>query len=77
MLVCRHSHTNALTIKSITRLYAAPLIAEAIRHGRQGWNAKQRQDPCIDETLQDLAGRFKEKLPIPLHFQWLLFARRP
>jgi hypothetical protein len=53
---------NALTIKPITRLYAARLVAEAIQHRRQEWDASQRQDRFIDQTLQYLAGRFKREL---------------
>jgi hypothetical protein len=53
---------NALTIKPITRLYAARLIAEAIRQRRQAWATDQREVPFIDQTLQHLAGRFKAEL---------------
>jgi hypothetical protein len=53
---------NALTTKPITRIYAARLIAEAIQSRRQEWSATQRQDLFIDQTLQYLAGRFKQEL---------------
>jgi hypothetical protein len=54
--------TNALTIKPITRLYVARLIAEAIQTRRHEWKASQRPDPFIDQTLQYLADRFKPEL---------------
>lgn len=54
--------SNALTIKPITRLHAAHVIAEAIRHRRREWEGSQRQDLFIDQTLQYLARRFKREL---------------
>jgi hypothetical protein len=53
---------NALTIKPITRVYAAQLIAEAIRQRREEWYTTQRQDTFLDQTLQYLAERFKGEL---------------
>ena len=53
---------NALTIKPITRLYAARLIAEAIQQRRHEWHNTQRQEPFLDQTLQYLADRFKHEL---------------
>ena len=53
---------NALTLKPITRLYAAQLIAEVIQHRREEWKQTQRQDAFLDQTLQYLAERFKREL---------------
>jgi hypothetical protein len=53
---------NALTIKPITRLYAARLIAEALQQRRHEWDTARRQDPFMDQTLQYLASRFKQEL---------------
>lgn len=53
---------NALTIKPISRLYAAQLIGEAIQQRRHELQTTQRQDPFIDQTLQHLASRFKQEL---------------
>ena len=63
--------TNALTIKPITRLYAARLIAEAMQQRRDELATSQRQDPFLDWILQYLAGRFKREL------QQLRFFYRP
>ena len=54
--------TNALTMKPITRLYAARLIAEAIEQRRQELDTAQRQEPFLDEILEYLTGRFKREL---------------
>lgn len=62
---------NALTIKPITRLYAARLVAEAIQQRRNELETAQRQDPFLDWILQYLAGRFKQEL------QQLRFFYRP
>jgi hypothetical protein len=40
--------TNALTVKPITRLYAARLIAEAIERRRHELDTAQRQEPFLD-----------------------------
>ena len=62
-LVISHlTFTNALTIKPISRLYAAQLIAEAIQQRREELETSQRQDPFLDRILQYLAGRFKQEL---------------
>jgi len=62
-LVISHlTFTNALTIKPITRLYAARLIAETIQQRRDELETSQRQDPFLDWILQYLAGRFKPEL---------------
>jgi hypothetical protein len=62
-LVTSHlTFRNALTIKPITRLSAAQLIAEAIRQRRHERESDQREAPFIDQTLQHLAGRFKAEL---------------
>jgi hypothetical protein len=71
-LVISHlTFTNALTVKPITRLYAARLIAEAIQQRRYELETSQRQDPFLDRILQYLAGRFKQEL------QQLRFFYRP
>lgn len=54
--------TNALTIKPITRLYAAHLIAEAIERRRHELETEQRQAPFLDDILEVLATRFKREL---------------
>ncbi len=54
--------TNALTMKPITRLYAARLIAEAIEQRRHELDTDQRQEPFLDEMLEYLTGRFKREL---------------
>ncbi len=54
--------SNTLTIKPITRLYAARLVAEAIQQRRREWDASRLREPFIDQTLQYLAGRFKREL---------------
>src|SRR5215510_2721328 len=54
--------TNALTIKPVTRLYAARLIAEAIEQRRQELDTGQRPEPFLDEILEYLTGRFKREL---------------
>ena len=54
--------TNALTIKPITRLYAARLIAEAVEQRRQELDTDQRPEPFLDEILEYLTGRFKREL---------------
>ena len=54
--------TNALTIKPITRLYAARLIAEAVEQRRHELDTTQRQEPFLDEILEYLTGRFKREL---------------
>jgi len=53
---------NALTIKPITRLYAARLIAEAIEQRRRELDTAQRQEPFLDEILEYLTSRFKREL---------------
>lgn len=53
---------NALTVKPITRLYAARLIADAIQQRRHELEATQRQDPFTDRILRHLARRFKREL---------------
>src|SRR5712692_5389949 len=53
---------NALTIKPITRLYAARLIAEAIEQRRRELDTAQRQEPFLDAILEYLTGRFKREL---------------
>ena len=54
--------TNALTMKPITRLYAARLIAEAVEQRRHELDTTQRQEPFLDEILEYLTGRFKREL---------------
>jgi len=54
--------TNALTMKPITRLYAARLIAEAIEQRRHELDTTQRQEPFLDEILEYLTGHFKREL---------------
>jgi hypothetical protein len=54
--------SNALTIKPITRLYAARLIAEAIQQRQRELAETQRQEPFLDQTLQHLARRFQREL---------------
>src|SRR6266446_9505859 len=54
--------TNALTIKPITRLYAARLIAAAVEQRRHELDTAQRQEPFLDEILEYLTGRFKREL---------------
>src|SRR5918996_705068 len=49
--------SNALTIKPITRLYAARLIAEATQQRQRELADTQRQEPFLDQTLQYLARR--------------------
>jgi hypothetical protein len=62
-LVLSHlTFTNALTIKPITRQYAARLIAEAIQQRSDELATSQHQDPFLDWILQYLAGRFKQEL---------------
>jgi hypothetical protein len=51
-----------LTIKPITRLYAARLIAEAIERRRRELDTTQRQEPFLDEVLEYLTSRFKREL---------------
>src|SRR5207249_6565896 len=59
----RHWHlTTDLTIKSITLLYAARLIAEAIEQRRHALDTAQRQEPFLDEILEYLSSRFKREL---------------
>ena len=53
---------NALTLKPITRLYAARLVAEAIAQRRHELETNQREDPFIDQILEYLTGRFKSEL---------------
>lgn len=53
---------NALTIKPMTRIRAARLIAEAIEQRRTELETAQRQAPFLDEILEHLAGRFKREL---------------
>ena len=53
---------NALTIKPITRLYAARLIAEAIEQRRRELDATRRQEPFLDDILDYLTSRFKREL---------------
>lgn len=53
---------NALTVKPITRLYAAHLLADILRQRRQEWEDSKRPDRFLDETLQHLADRFKREL---------------
>jgi Capsule assembly protein Wzi len=54
--------TNALTVKPITRLYAARLIAEAIEQRRHELDTTQRQESFLDEILEYLTGHFKREL---------------
>src|SRR5215475_4499405 len=54
--------TNALTVKPITRLYAARLIAEAVEQRRHEIDTAQRQEPFLDEILEYLTGQFKREL---------------
>ena len=54
--------TNALTIKPITRLYAARLIAEAIEQRRRELDTAHRPEPFLDEILEYLTSRFKREL---------------
>jgi hypothetical protein len=54
--------SNALTIKPITRLYAAQLIIEATRQRQDELATVQRQDPFVDQTLQYLVSRFQREL---------------
>jgi Capsule assembly protein Wzi len=54
--------SNALTIKPITRLYAARLIAEATQQRQRELADTQRQEPFLDQTLQYLARRFQKEL---------------
>jgi hypothetical protein len=54
--------TTALTIKPVTRLYAARLISEAIAQRQQALETGQRPAPFLDETLEYLASRFKREL---------------
>jgi len=53
---------NALTVKPITRLYAAQLIAEAVEQRRHELDMAQRQEPFLDERLEYLTSRFKREL---------------
>lgn len=60
-----HSHltfTNALTIKPLTRVYAARLIAEAITQRQYELDAGQQRSPFFDEILEYLTSRFKREL---------------
>jgi len=62
-LVSSHlTFANALTIKPITRLYAARLIAEAIEQRRRELDTTQRQEPFLDEILEYLTSHFKREL---------------
>lgn len=62
-LVSSHlTFANALTIKPITRLYAARLIAEAIEQRRHELETTQRQEPFLDEVLEYLTTHFKREL---------------
>ena len=54
--------TNALTVKPITRLYAARLIAEAIEQRRRELDTAHRPEPFLDEMLEYLTSRFKREL---------------
>jgi hypothetical protein len=54
--------TNALTVKPITRLYAAQLIAEAVEQRRHEIDTVQRQEPFLDEILEYFTGHFKRAL---------------
>ena len=54
--------TNALTVKPITRLYAARLIAEAIEQRRRELDTAHRPEPFLDEILEYLTSRFKREL---------------
>jgi hypothetical protein len=54
--------TNALTLKPITRLHAAHLVAEAIEQRRRELDVARWQEPFLDEVLEYLAGRFKREL---------------
>lgn|GEM_PF-1434358 len=54
--------TNALTVKPITRLYAARLIAAAVERRREELEQTQRQEPFLDEVLEYLSSRFKSEL---------------
>jgi hypothetical protein len=54
--------TNVLTVKPITRLYAARLIAEAVEQRRHEIDTAQRQEPFLDEILEYLTGQFKREL---------------
>jgi hypothetical protein len=62
LVISNLTFANALTIKPITRLYAARLIAEALRRRRHELETSQRQDPFTDRILQHLARRFKREL---------------
>ncbi|MGE3540325.1 MAG: capsule assembly Wzi family protein [Candidatus Tectimicrobiota bacterium] len=54
--------TNALTIKPITRLYAARLIAEALAQRQQEMETGRLRSPFLDEALDYLTERFKREL---------------
>ena len=54
--------TNALTLKPITRLHAARLVAEAIEQRRRELDVARWQEPFLDEVLEYLASRFKREL---------------
>lgn len=62
-LVSSHlTFANALTVKPITRLYAAHLIAEAIAQRQRELETAQRQAPFLDDVLEYLTSRFKREL---------------
>ena len=54
--------SNALTVKPITRLYAARLIAEAIQTRRREYAVSQRPEPFIDPILRYASERFQAEL---------------
>jgi hypothetical protein len=68
--------TNALTLKPITRLHAARLVAEAIEQRRRELEVARWQEPFLDEVLEYLASRFKRELQ-QLGFLTYLGRRRP
>lgn len=65
---------TALTIKPITRLYAARLLAEALEARRRDLDTTASQDPWLDELLEYLSGRLKAELR---QLGALYAARRP
>ncbi len=58
----RLTFTNALTLKPVTRLYAAQLLSEALTKRREALDTTPHPAPFLDETLDYLVGRFKREL---------------
>lgn len=58
----RLTTATALTLKPITRLYAAQLIGEALERRQQALEAQPGTELFLDEILETLVSRFKREL---------------